>query len=124
MLDELMYFVTEAQFTQLDTSELLSTPSLAYLIRCSDEDVDIDEVMLNFVYGEMMSPPGSPDSPADRLINHVELTPQIERKVSSSKVPNSVPNCFYVVYQARSSFAGRLARALSSRYHSDRYFER
>lgn len=81
MLDELKYFVTELQFTELDTAELLSAPSIAYLVRCSDDDVDIDEVMLKFVYGDMREPPGSPDSPADRLINHVELTPQIERRV-------------------------------------------
>lgn len=81
MLEELLYFATEPQFTELDVEELVGTTSLAYLIRSAEEEIDIDAVMLNLVYGEARKPPGSPESAADRLINRIEVTPKVELKV-------------------------------------------
>lgn len=89
MIDEMLYFTDrEKEFTKTDAYNLTNAPCLVYLIKphnADDYHNDIDNAVLEIVYGSSKCPPGSPDSPAQRLFSQPTKTEMMARLFGSSK---------------------------------------
>ncbi|KAF5275639.1 hypothetical protein FQA39_LY06751 [Lamprigera yunnana] len=95
MIEEMLYFA-ENKFSEMDMIDLLSGPCIAYFLKTSNDfEGDIDELVRHFIYGEMMEPPGSPESPAQLLMGYVTIakspTPGSTTNVDTAASTDSLP---------------------------------
>ncbi|KAF2892729.1 hypothetical protein ILUMI_13445 [Ignelater luminosus] len=82
IIEELLYFA-EYEFPEMELKSLLENQSMAYVVKPYDADLfheDMDDFVLQFVYGESKCPPGSPDSPAQQLKTDVPVPKEVKEE--------------------------------------------
>lgn len=70
MIEEMLYFA-DWSFPEETMQDILENQGLALLIKSGSDEIseNIDNAILEFVYGKSKAHPGSPDSPAQLLIS-------------------------------------------------------
>lgn len=105
LIQEMQYFAPEEQQLTAETVQQITIPGeicsvvlLKQSRTAAELDRPMDEIILELVYGDMLEPPGAPDSPAQLLLGGKELAAEgsVDQLESLQQLPGiwAPPNDF------------------------------